>query len=84
VDGITASGADAGNYSFNANAATSANITPADHQFVGTQVYNGTTTINRGFVRQQWCDPGVAGQTLVLSGTGTAEQGCRHVRAVRL
>jgi trimeric autotransporter adhesin len=72
VDGITASGADAGNYSYNTTASTSANITPAVINLVGTQVYNGTTTVNADSFGTHGVITGVDGQTLVLSGTGTA------------
>ena len=73
VDGITASGADAGNYSFNTTATTSANITPAIINLSGTQVYNGTTTINPGSFGTNGVIPGIAGQTLALTGSGTTD-----------
>ncbi len=72
VDGITGSGADAGNYTFNTTANTSANINPAIINLSGTQVYNGTTTINPSAFGTNGVVAGVAGQTLILSGTGTA------------
>jgi trimeric autotransporter adhesin len=71
VDGISASGADAGNYSFNTTASTHANITPAIINLVGTQVYDGTTTVNAGSFGSGGVVNGVDGQTLILSGTGT-------------
>ncbi len=47
VSGITATGADAGNYSVNGSAVTSANITPATLTVIGeigqNKVYDGTT-----------------------------------------
>ena len=73
VDGITAGGADAGNYSFNTTATTSANITPAIIDLSGTQVYNGTTTIDPGSFGSNGVIPGVAGQTLTLTGNGTTD-----------
>ena len=42
VSGITASGSDAGNYSFNTTAATSANITPAPLTVINTLALNKT------------------------------------------
>ncbi|PTR32557.1 filamentous hemagglutinin family protein [Luteibacter sp. OK325] len=47
VDGITASGADAGNYQFNQTAFTTGNITPlgiAGNIIAGSKTYDGTTT----------------------------------------
>ena len=48
VAGIAASGSDAGNYSFNTTAATTANITPASlsvtGESAGSKVYDGNTT----------------------------------------
>ncbi|MGC1547391.1 MAG: YDG domain-containing protein [Rhodanobacter sp.] len=73
VDGISATGGDAGNYKLiNTTATTNANITPAIINLVGMQVYNGTTTINAGSLGSNGVVNGVDGQTLVLSGTGTA------------
>jgi hypothetical protein len=72
VNGISAGGADAGNYSFNTTANTSANITPAIISLVGTQVYDGTTNVNAGSFGSNGVINGVDGQTLVLTGTGTA------------
>ena len=72
VNGISASGSDAGNYSFNTTAATSANITPAIINLSGMQVYDGTTTINPSGFGTNGVIAGVAGQTLALSGTGIA------------
>ncbi|GAB2562332.1 filamentous hemagglutinin N-terminal domain-containing protein [Dyella jejuensis] len=72
VDGITASGADAGNYTFNNTAATSANITPAIINLAGTQVYNGSTAVNASAFGTDGVIAGVDGQTLVLSGAGSA------------
>ena len=72
VNGISASGSDAGNYSFNTTTTTSANITPAIINLSGTQVYNGTTTINPSAFGTSGVIAGVAGQTLTLSGTGIA------------
>ncbi|GLQ45809.1 hypothetical protein GCM10007862_08600 [Dyella lipolytica] len=72
VDGITGSGTDAGNYTFNTTANASANITPAIINLSGTQAYNGTTTINPSAFGANGVIAGVAGQTLLLSGTGIA------------
>jgi filamentous hemagglutinin family protein len=73
VDGIAASGADAGNYSFNTTASTSANITPAIINLSGTQVYNGTTTVDPSSFGTNGVIAGIAGQTLALTGTGTTD-----------
>ena len=72
VDGITGSGADAGNYTFNTTASASANINPAIINLSGTQIYNGTTTIDPSAFGTNGVIAGVNGQTLLLSGTGIA------------
>ena len=72
VNGIAASGTDAGNYTFNTSANTSANITPAIINLSGTQVYNGTTTVNASTFGSNGVIAGVDGQTLTLTGSGTA------------
>ena len=72
VNGIAASGTDAGNYSFNTTATTSANITPAIINLSGTQIYNGTTAVNANAFGSNGVIAGVNGQTLVLTGAGTA------------
>lgn len=72
VNGITAGGTDAGNYTFNTSASTSANINPAIINLSGTQVYNGTTTVNANAFGNSGVISGVNGQTLLLSGSGTA------------
>ncbi|GGA01767.1 hypothetical protein GCM10011408_23890 [Dyella caseinilytica] len=75
VAGLSASGADAGNYTIsnpNDTATTSANIMPAVINLAGTQVYNGTTTVNASSFGSNGVINGVDGQTLALSGTGTA------------
>ena len=70
VTGINVTGTDAGNYTFNTTAATSANITPATLTYTGTaagQSYgNGNTTFSGsvgGFVN---------GETLLSATTGSA------------
>ena len=71
VTGISASGADAGNYSFVTTAATSANIAPAVLNLTGSRTYDGSTGAAAGLFGSGGVLTGVAGQTLTLGGTGT-------------
>jgi filamentous hemagglutinin family protein len=78
VGGITAGGADAGNYTLaNTSATTTANITPFLINLVGTRVYDGTTTANAGLFGTNGVIAGVNGETLVLSGAGKSTS--KHV-----
>jgi trimeric autotransporter adhesin len=70
VTGITASGADAGNYIFNTTATTSANITPYVLNLTGTRVYDGTTGANAGLFGNNGVLTGVNGETVTLNGSG--------------
>jgi trimeric autotransporter adhesin len=71
VAGIGASGADAGNYSFNTTATTSGNITPYVLNLTGTRTYNGTTGADASLFGNDGVLTGIDGQTLTLSGSGT-------------
>ena len=71
VTGISGSGTDAGNYSFNSTATTLANILPAVLNLTGTRVYDGSTNANAGLFGNNGVLTGVNGETLTLSGTGT-------------
>ncbi|MBN3853323.1 filamentous hemagglutinin N-terminal domain-containing protein [Paraburkholderia sp. Ac-20340] len=71
VTGITGSGADAGNYSFNSIATTSANITPVVLDLTGSRVYDATTGASAGLFGTNGVLQGVNGETLTLSGSGT-------------
>jgi len=69
MTGVTLTGADSGNY-YVAGPSTplAANITPVPVSLTGTRVYNGTTA----FSASSLTVAGIAGQTLVLGGSGTA------------
>ncbi len=71
VGGITGSGVDAGNYSFNTTATTSANILQAVLNLTGTRAYDGSTNAVAGLFGSNGVVTGVNGETLTLSGTGT-------------
>jgi hypothetical protein len=71
VAGISANGADAGNYTFNTTAGTSADITPAVLNLTGSRMYDATTGAAAGLFGANGVLQGVNGQTLTLSGTGT-------------
>lgn len=71
VSGITASGADSGNYTINTTASTSADITPYLLTLTGTRVYDGTTNAAASLFGNNGVLTGVNGETLTLSGTGT-------------
>ena len=70
VSGITDSGADAGNYTFNTTATTAANITPALITLNGTRVYDTTTNANASLFAPGGTIAGVNGETLGLTGNG--------------
>ena len=70
VNGITASGADAGNYSFANTASTAANITPVVLDLSGTRVYDGSTGASAGVFGANGVLTGIAGQTINLTGSG--------------
>ncbi|MGF6767873.1 filamentous hemagglutinin family protein [Paraburkholderia sp. GAS199] len=71
VSGISASGADAANYTFNTSATTSANILPYVLTLQGTRVYDGTTGANATLFGNNGVLSGTNGETLTLSGNGT-------------
>ncbi len=71
ISGITASGADAGNYTYNATATASADILPYILILQGTRVYDGTTGAAASLFGNNGVLTGVNGETLTLSGTGT-------------
>ena len=70
VTGITASGADIGNYTFANTASTTANITPVVLDLSGTRVYDGTTGAAAGLFGANGVLTGIAGQTINLTGSG--------------
>lgn len=71
VSGISATGADAGNYLLsNSAATTTANITPKVLNLTGSRVYDGDTDAAAGLFGSNGVLSGVNGETLTLSGTG--------------
>ncbi|WP_284343841.1 YDG domain-containing protein [Dyella mobilis] len=70
VSGITASGVDAGNYSFNSTATTSATINPYVLNLTGTRVYDGSTDANASLFGNDGVLAGLNGQTVTVSGSG--------------
>ena len=69
MTGVTLAGTDSGNYYVaGPSTALAANITPVAVSLTGTRVYNGTTA----FSASNLTVAGIAGQTLVLGGSGTA------------
>jgi filamentous hemagglutinin family protein len=71
VSGITASGADAGNYTLlNASATTTASITPYVLNLTGTRVYDDDTDAAATLFGSSGVITGVNGETLTLSGSG--------------
>jgi hypothetical protein len=70
VTGITASGADAGDYAFNGSAATSATINPYVLNLTSTRVYDGTTGAAASLFGNNGVLTGVNGETVDLVGTG--------------
>jgi filamentous hemagglutinin family protein len=72
VSGITASGANAGDYTLlNTSATTTANITPYVLSLTGARVYDSTTGAVATLFGSSGVLTGVHGETLTLSGTGT-------------
>ncbi|WP_158762622.1 YDG domain-containing protein [Paraburkholderia acidiphila] len=71
VTGIAGSGADAGNYTFNTVATTSANIAPVVLDLKGSRVYDTTTGAAASLFGANGVLQGVNGETLTLSGSGT-------------
>jgi trimeric autotransporter adhesin len=71
VAGISASGADAGNYTFNTAARTSASITPFVLDLTGSRVYDASTAAAGTLFGTNGVLQGVNGETLTLSGNGT-------------
>ncbi|CAB3809604.1 YDG domain-containing protein [Paraburkholderia fynbosensis] len=71
VTGIAGSGADAGNYTFDSVASTSADITPVVLNLTGGRVYDATTGAAAGLFGINGVLQGVNGESLTLSGTGT-------------
>jgi filamentous hemagglutinin family protein len=70
VTGINATGADAGDYTFNTTASTAATITPYVLSLTGTRVYDGSTGANAGLFGNDGVLTGVSGETVTLSGSG--------------
>jgi hypothetical protein len=71
VSGINASGADAGNYSFNLVASTYANITPVVLNLTGIRVYDATANAQASLFGDNGQLTGVNGETLTLGGVGS-------------
>ncbi|WP_322062284.1 YDG domain-containing protein [Paraburkholderia sp. J63] len=71
VDGISASGADAGNYTFNTTATTTASILPYVLNLQGTRVYDGTAIADAGLFGINGLLTGANGEHLQLGGSGT-------------
>ncbi|SDR33569.1 filamentous hemagglutinin family N-terminal domain-containing protein [Paraburkholderia fungorum] len=71
VNGISATGAAATNYTYNTTATTSANILPYVLGLQGTRVYDGTTGANAALFGNNGVLTGADGETLTLSGSGT-------------
>ncbi|MDF3980694.1 YDG domain-containing protein [Luteibacter sp. PPL554] len=70
VTGITASGADAANYTINTTTTAFANITPVVLNLAGTRVYDGTTSASASLFGSNGLLSGIAGQTVQLAGAG--------------
>ncbi len=72
VTGISASGANAGDYTLlNTTATTTANITPFVLNLTGTRVYDANTDAAATLFGSSGVLTGTNGETLTLSGTGT-------------
>src|SRR6185437_12325934 len=72
VSGITASGANAGDYTLlNTSATTTADITPYVLSLTGTRVYDANTDAAASLFGSSGVLTGVHGETLTLTGTGT-------------
>ncbi|WP_426270546.1 YDG domain-containing protein [Dyella kyungheensis] len=71
VVGLTAGGADAGNYALSSTStSTQANITPYVLSLTGTRVYDGTVAADAGLFGHDGVLSGLQGQTVNLSGAG--------------
>jgi filamentous hemagglutinin family protein len=71
ITGVTAGGADAGNYALNSTTVTTlADITPYVLDIHGTRVYDGSVNVDGGTFGNQGVLDGLNGQTLDLNGTG--------------
>ena len=71
---ITATGADAGNYSFVNTATTTANITPKLITLISSRIYDGTANANASlFTTGGKIATGVGTQTLTLTGVGVLD-----------
>lgn len=71
ITGVTAGGADAGNYALNSTTVTTlADITPYVLDIHGTRVYDGSVNVDGGTFGNQGMLDGLNGQTLDLNGTG--------------
>jgi trimeric autotransporter adhesin len=72
VSGISLGGTNANDYTVSdAMTTTTAAISPAIVSFTGTRVYDGGTDANASVFGSNGTVAGIAGQTLVLSGSGT-------------
>lgn len=71
ITGVTAGGADAGNYALNSTTVTTlADITPYVLDIHGTRVYDGSVNVDGSTFGNQGVLDGLNGQTLDLNGTG--------------
>jgi hypothetical protein len=72
ISGITAGGADRGDYSVNATTTTTADITPAIVDLTGSRTYDGLTDAAAAvFGSSGTVNTGIGSETLVLSGSAT-------------
>jgi hypothetical protein len=72
ISGITAGSTDGGNYTVNSSTTTTANITAAIVNLLGTRVYDANTDANASiFGASGTVNTGVGGEKLILSGSGT-------------
>jgi filamentous hemagglutinin family protein len=70
VSGISGSGVDLGNYTFNNTATTAANIAQAILNLNGMRTYDGVTDASASLFGNNGVLTGVNGETLTLGGTG--------------
>jgi hypothetical protein len=71
ISGITAGGADGANYTINTTTTATADITPAVVTLTGARVYDAGLDANASAFGAAGLVGGVAGENLVLSGSGT-------------
>lgn len=71
TSGIAATGADAGNYTWNTSSTTLAAVTPYVIDLHGERVYNGSSTIAASVFASDFQVAGINGDTLTLSGAGS-------------